>query len=206
MATAEIDPQDKKRQQIIEIALKRFAHFGLGKTTMNDIAADLNFSKALLYYYFPDKISLYAAVLENLFLEIGTFLDKEIAKANKPEQALKTYIDARQNFIERYFLLFDFNKITNLDKHEPLKRIFDQADSSEIKHLKHIIQIGIDTGEYLVKDAQYTAELLYDAIRGIRILYINEVKTPFGMSKDFFDTVSNRQKEIVYIFLKGLTK
>lgn len=54
-----MENQDKKRILIIEAALKRFAHYGLSKTTMTEIAKDISFSKALLYYYFPDKLSLY---------------------------------------------------------------------------------------------------------------------------------------------------
>ena len=65
-----MDSQDKKRQLIIDSAIKRFAHFGLSKTTMTEIASDLSMSKALLYYYFPDKISLYSAVLEHTSMRL----------------------------------------------------------------------------------------------------------------------------------------
>ena len=58
--------QDKKRDAIIDAAEKRFSHFGVAKTTMNEIADDLSISKASLYYYFPDKLNLYAAVLKKL--------------------------------------------------------------------------------------------------------------------------------------------
>jgi AcrR family transcriptional regulator len=33
---------------------------------MNEIAGDLSMSKALLYYYFPDKSELYMAVMRKL--------------------------------------------------------------------------------------------------------------------------------------------
>jgi len=58
--------QDQKREAIIEAALKRFAHFGVAKTTMTEIGNDLAISKASLYYYFPDKINLYAAFLKTI--------------------------------------------------------------------------------------------------------------------------------------------
>src|SRR5690606_18731774 len=56
----------QKRSLILEAAIRRFAHFGLAKTTMSDIASDLAFSKALLYYYYPDKHSLYIAALSHV--------------------------------------------------------------------------------------------------------------------------------------------
>jgi TetR/AcrR family transcriptional regulator len=201
-----MDPQDKKRELIIEAASKRFAHFGLNKTTMNEIAADLKFSKALLYYYFPDKINLYAAVLEKIFEEIGLGIDLELVKASTPDTALDTYIEIRKNFLEKYFPLLDFSKLSNIDKYNDLKELLENAHKSEINHLKKIIEIGIITKEYTLNDVDYTANLLFDALHGIRLLYLTSTKIQFGIDKEFLNMVSQRQKEIAAIFLKGLAR
>ncbi len=58
---------DKKKEQIIEGAIKRFTHYGISKTTMNEIAEDLSVSKPSLYYYFPDKGSLVLGVISKIF-------------------------------------------------------------------------------------------------------------------------------------------
>jgi AcrR family transcriptional regulator len=60
------DQQDIKREKILEASYQRFLHYGYSKTTMNEIAGDLSMSKALLYYYFPDKSELYMAVMRKL--------------------------------------------------------------------------------------------------------------------------------------------
>jgi AcrR family transcriptional regulator len=52
------EPQETKKTQILDAAYKRFSHYGYSKTTMKEIASDLSMSKALLYYYFPDKSQL----------------------------------------------------------------------------------------------------------------------------------------------------
>ena len=57
---------DKKSELILEGAIKRFAHFGINKTSMAEIAEDLSLSKPALYYYYPDKQSLILAVAERL--------------------------------------------------------------------------------------------------------------------------------------------
>ncbi|WP_017259695.1 TetR/AcrR family transcriptional regulator [Pedobacter arcticus] len=201
-----MDQQDQKREQIIDAALKRFAHFGLNKTTMNEIAGDLNFSKALLYYYFPDKLSLYAAVLEQVFAEITEVIDKALQDAKTPESAIKIYIEARKSFLEKYFPILDFNKFLNAEKYQVLKKLLNKSNESEIGHIKNIIQIGINAGNYQVKDIEYIAKLLFDAILGVRIIYINTAQVQFGIDKDFLNMISNRQKDIMSIFLKGLEK
>ena len=55
---------NNKTDLIIEAAQKRFGLYGVEKTSMREIANDLKLSKASLYYYFPDKESLYKAVVE----------------------------------------------------------------------------------------------------------------------------------------------
>jgi len=52
-----------KADQIIEAAQLRFGMYGFEKTTMKEIARDLNMSKGSLYYYFPDKENLYKAIV-----------------------------------------------------------------------------------------------------------------------------------------------
>lgn len=201
-----MDHQDKKRELIIDAALKRFAHFGLNKTTMNEIAGDLKLSKALLYYYFPDKINLYAAVLDKVFAEITSIVNNRLKAATTPEVALDVFIKTRQNFLEKYFPLLDFSKLSNIEKYQDLKVILNKANESEINHIKQIIDIGVKTDVYYVKDPSYTAKLLFDALHGIRILYLTSSQIQFGIDKDFMTMVSERQKEIVCIFLKGLSK
>lgn len=201
-----MDQQDQKREQIIEAALKRFAHFGLNKTTMNEIAGDLNFSKALLYYYFPDKLSLYTAVMEKVFAEIAGIVNKAIDDSKTALDAIDAYFNVRLDFLEKYFPLLDFNKFIKIDKYQDLKAVLDKANTSDIDHLKCIMEIGVKTGEYEISDPQYTAKLLFDALLGIRILYININQAQFGIDKEFLNMITSRQKEIMEIFLRGVSK
>ncbi|WP_442795221.1 TetR/AcrR family transcriptional regulator [Pelobium manganitolerans] len=199
-----MEQQDQKREQILEAALKRFAHFGLSKTTMNDIAGDLNFSKALLYYYFPDKLSLYAAVLEKVFAEINSATAQALKGATTPEQAVKVYANGRVTFLEKYFPLLDFNKFLNIDKYEDLKKILEAANEAEVQHLKSIMEIGVKAKQYHIDDIDHTARLLFDVIQGIRVLHITNAQVQFGIDKKFLNVISDRQQEIVSVFLRGL--
>lgn len=50
-----------KRQSIIEAARARFRHYGLQKTTMQEIATDADVAVGTLYRYFKDKEELFVA-------------------------------------------------------------------------------------------------------------------------------------------------
>lgn len=198
-----MDNQDKKRELIIGAALKRFAHFGLGKTTMNDIASDLSLSKPLLYYYFPDKISLFAAVMDFIIQEIDKEMEEGLARQTSSSGAILFYLDKRQEFVRRYFNLLEYVAATGPDLPQNLVEIFKRARNSEIAKISSIIEKGNASAEFSVKDPAFTAEILLDALAGMRI-------THFGPSKNFypdksqFEEILKKEKVLAGIFLRGL--
>jgi len=46
---------NKRKQQIIQTAVKLFARHGLGKTTLDEIVRDIRIDKATIYHYFESK-------------------------------------------------------------------------------------------------------------------------------------------------------
>lgn len=56
-----MDKTKEKEQAILKAARERFAQFGFNKSTMDEIASDVELGKASLYYYFPAKEDLFRA-------------------------------------------------------------------------------------------------------------------------------------------------
>ena len=81
-----------KVQMIIEASQKRFGLYGIEKTSMREIADDIKLSKASLYYYFPDKESLYKAVIEKEQKEFITKISERVFSFHEPEQLLLEYV------------------------------------------------------------------------------------------------------------------
>lgn len=61
---------EASRDAILRAALAEFAQEGLAGARMDAIAASASVNKALLYYYFQDKESLYGAVLDRFFMHL----------------------------------------------------------------------------------------------------------------------------------------
>lgn len=198
-----MDNQDKKRQLIIDSAIKRFAHFGLSKTTMTEIASDLSMSKALLYYYFPDKISLYSAVLENIINEIDDELRKGVEKIKSTDKAILYVLEKRQEYILKYYTILDYIRTAGPDLPENIQKIIENAKSSETHIITSVLQRGIDNGEFTVQDAQESALLLMDALIGMRYIVFSQRKG-FQIHQDQLHSLLHRQKKLALIFLKGL--
>lgn len=58
---------EKSRQQILDSALKLFSHRGYGATSVQDISNAAGISKGNLYHHFPDKETIFRALLDGYF-------------------------------------------------------------------------------------------------------------------------------------------
>ena len=77
---------------------------------MAEIAADLSFSKASLYYYFPDKLNLFAAVLQQIVEEGAKQLDEELNNEPDPFKAILNFLQKRTDFIIKYDKIIEYLK------------------------------------------------------------------------------------------------
>src|SRR5271156_4457685 len=58
---------EESRAAILQAAAQEFADHGIAGARTDAIAREARVNKALLYYYFKDKETLYAAVLDHAF-------------------------------------------------------------------------------------------------------------------------------------------
>ena len=128
--------EDSKVATIIEAARNRFAHYGLTKTTMNEIAADIGMSKASLYYYFPDKENLFVAVIEQDFDEFVKTIDALISKPSKASFKLEKYIHMRNQLLNK---LLTLAKIERSTVSEVLKPVFGEHRQKLLAKEKELI-------------------------------------------------------------------
>ncbi|RZK76151.1 MAG: TetR/AcrR family transcriptional regulator, partial [Pedobacter sp.] len=162
-----MENQDKKRIIIIEAALKRFAHYGLSKTTMSEIAKDISLSKALLYYYFPDKISLYVSTMEHLMQKISRETIKSIDKASTSTEAVLKLLQKRQSYIQKYYNLFESSLTIGSDLPDDLYDKFAKAKAFEKIIISSLFSRGIANKELAMEDPKFATEIFIDAISGI---------------------------------------
>lgn len=198
--------QDQKQEAIIEAAIKRFAHFGVSKTTMNEIATDLSISKALLYYYFPDKISLFAAVLKHITDKDVVKNTEVIREENDPWEAVQLFLELRTDFIIKYHNILEYLKsFTPQTLPKELQPVFSGLKENELHRVIAIIEKGKSAGIFKIKDVKKTAELYFDFLEGFRFSFF--VQHPnFFPDKKQFQAILKREKEYSVIFFNGLTQ
>jgi len=198
-----MENQDKKRVIIIEAALKRFAHYGLSKTTMSEIAKDISLSKALLYYYFPDKISLYVSTMEFLMDKISRETVKSIDKTTSSTEAVLKLLQKRQSYIQKYYNLFESSLTIGNDLPNDLYDKFAKAKAFEKIIINSLLTRGIANKELAMDDPKLATDIFVDAIAGIHFNILAKDKSIFP-GKDQFKEIFHKEKIFADIFMAGL--
>jgi len=196
---------DKKRDVIIEGAIKRFIHYGINKTTMNEIAEDLSVSKPSLYYYFPDKSSLVLGVIEKIFSDYFELIEQSRHVTLSLEECMINFIEIRHRFFQKYYMLHlsSGSPDSSLNS-DVLKEHFMKMHVKNIQLHADVFQDAADKGLIAPTDTYKIAELYLDSLAGITSLCIMHGNKELFPSKKEMKNILERQHSLSAIFIKGL--
>jgi len=161
---------DGKRVAVLHTAVRMFLERSYGRTSMDDVATQLNITKPALYHYFRNK--------EEILVEIyrlGTDLIDEMLDSIEADE--KPGLDKVADFIAGYIQIVtgDFGRaVIRLDDGELSKagRKLVRGRKREIDHrLRALIEGGIGDGSIASCDAKIASFLLAGAIHGMAAWY-----------------------------------
>jgi TetR/AcrR family transcriptional regulator len=87
------------RAAILRAASREFAQEGVAGARTDAIARAARVNKALLYYYFRDKETLYGAALEQVFAELSQRLAAVLEQGGGPRETMLAYAGAYFDYI-----------------------------------------------------------------------------------------------------------
>ena len=90
---------EESRAAILEAAAQEFAEYGIAGARTDAIAREAGVNKALLYYYFKDKETLYGAVLDNAFSGLKDSGFRALDGDLPPREKMMAYVGAYFDFI-----------------------------------------------------------------------------------------------------------
>jgi TetR/AcrR family transcriptional regulator len=85
---------EESREAILQAAIREFAREGVAGARTDAIAKAAKVNKALLYYYFRDKDTLYGAALDHVFEERNKFLMPVLQEKIPPGEKILRYVGA----------------------------------------------------------------------------------------------------------------
>jgi AcrR family transcriptional regulator len=120
---------EESRAAILQAAAKEFAEHGLAGAHTEAIAREACVNKALLYYYFKDKETLYGAVLDNAFSGLKTTVFLVLDGNLAPREKIMAYAGAYFDFIA-----------SNQMYPRLMQREMMRAREGKSKHIEKVIQ------------------------------------------------------------------
>jgi AcrR family transcriptional regulator len=143
------DPEGTKRN-IIEVATKEFAEYGLSGARIDEIAAKTKSSKRMIYYYFGDKDGLYLQVLEAAYRKVRAIEAMLHLDDLDPVQALRTLVEftfdhhsANQDFI-RLVMIENIHHGAYLAR----SRVIQELNVTAIDTISRLYERGVRAGVF----------------------------------------------------------
>src|SRR5215208_7424795 len=141
---------ERTRQNIIEIATDEFANNGFSGARIDEIAARMNTSKRMIYYYYRDKDGLFIAVLEEAYRRIRAIEATLNLDHLEPEAAIRAlvgftfdYQNANQDFI-RLVMVENIHKGVHLAR----SKVIQDLNVSVIESIRNIYTRGLGAGVF----------------------------------------------------------
>ncbi len=143
---------DASRDAILQAALGEFAQEGLAGARVDAIAASAGVNKALLYYYFHDKETLYGAVLDRFFVGLTERLMRELDGVAPLGERLLRYTCAQFDCVAEsphHARLFQ-GEMTNAGRggSPHLTRIAERYIRPLAVRVTELLQQGVASGEF----------------------------------------------------------
>lgn len=190
---------DQIKAEILVAAQARFRSFGYGKTTMAEIATEVNMSAANLYRYFYSKQDIATECAGQCLAELGTLLENVVNLPNLDStQRLHLYVQTSMRYY--YEMTHDVPRLNelveNITSNSP--QLIHKNNRENEQQITSILQQGIDAGEFQIDNIAESAS----AVAKATIMF----STPYFMQLFPIEEFEKMAVNVVSLILNGLKK
>ena len=149
---------EQTRAAILQAAVREFAEAGISGARTDAIAKAASVNKALLYYYFQDKETLYGAALDHSLSQLSGHMMEVLHRNLPPSEMIKSYVGTYFDFIAshthyRNLMQREMLRAAHGSPHMPrlAKRYFHPL----AEKLGEVLRAGIASGEFRKLDPMH---------------------------------------------------
>src|ERR1700757_2547083 len=143
---------EESRAAILKAAAHEFAQHGIAGARTDAIAREARVNKALLYYYFKDKETLYGAVLDNAFSGLKDTVLRALDGNKSPRDKIMAYVGAYFDFIASNQLYPRLMQREMMRAREGEPQHIDKVVKNYIQpifaRVSEVMKEGIESGEF----------------------------------------------------------
>ena len=147
---------EETRAAILEAAIREFSREGVAGARTDAIARAARVNKALLYYYFKDKETLYGAALDQVFGGLTTAVMEALGRDLPPREKIIAYAGAHFDYVARHPL---YPRIVQSEMMRAgrggsphLERIATQYFRPLFSNVAAVLKMGQAAGEFRAVD------------------------------------------------------
>jgi AcrR family transcriptional regulator len=190
---------EDRRRQVVAAARRVVLREGFEALTMRRVARLTGVSAAALYLYFPDRLSLMAAVADELFQGLlAAFREALTGAENDPDPrarlhaVMTAYLDWGLSHPDEYRVIF-MTPITGVAGHRPGEPGVPAAPSGQatFQALQAEVARLIDLGVFRPAEAQVVAEAIWAAGHGLVSLLITKRDFPWSPRTALIETMAD---------------
>tara|TARA_B100001250_G_C19766008_1_gene774785 strand:- start:375 stop:965 length:591 start_codon:yes stop_codon:yes gene_type:complete len=161
--------QDKRKDQILDAALSVIVEHGYDRSRMDDIVQSSQLSKGAIYWYYKSKKEVYLSLVDYWVKRYNAGFIDNLEQHHTASEQLKGlfdyFIDQYETDPTAFKILVEFWSLSGRDKdfNKKLQRVY----SDFLEYVVHIIQKGVDSGEFRNVDPRITSLSILINIEGI---------------------------------------
>ena len=190
--------QAEIKNKILEAAHARFGQYGMGKTTMAEIASDCDMSVGNLYRYYENKTQIGIDCCLGCLAEKKALLREVLSRPNLTAgQRLEVFVLETLHYLHGQFSeqprLFELVIFISTERKDLVGKHLKELQSL----LTEILSEGNKTGEFDVPDVLTTSEMILAATM--------KFTAPHFMSLFPLEQLEHEAKGVVQLLTRGLT-
>lgn len=190
---------DDIRTQILDAAETRFRTYGFGKTTMAEIAHDVDMSTANLYRFYENKLDIGSAMAIRCFIERESYLTSVLQQdCLSAAERFETFVLEMLRYMHGQFS--QEPKISELVDVIVTKRpdLVQEQIASDNRMINIVLAMGVESGEFVVSNINEVSKYVRAAIV--------KFSSPFFMAMYPIEELEETAKGVVGLILNGLIK
>ncbi len=186
---------DEKKDRIIAVAEQMFAHFGIQKTTMVEIAKKARMGKSTMYYYFKSKEEIFAEVIRRDSVIFKLELNQAIARGKTPQEKIGNYVLARMKHLKTLSNYYSTLTDEYIEHYAFVENTRKEFIDYEISTLSTLLKEGVDQDIFTMDSIETTARNFAICLKGLEY--------PF-FTKDIESDIEKESSQMLTILFKGI--
>jgi AcrR family transcriptional regulator len=189
----------KIKTEILIAAQERFRNFGYGKTTMAEIATDVNMSAANLYRYFDNKQDIAAECASQCMDDLNGLLENVVSLPNLDgPQRLHLFVQTCMRY--HFDMMHEAPRLNELVENITTNhtQLIHERNQNMEKQIASILQQAVKSGEFQVESIERTASAILRAT-----VYFT---VPLFMHLYTIEEFEKMAVDVVALIINGLRK